>query len=169
MAAVHAGDRQACGSDQRMGAMTHDFLVMLRDEAQKLAGTIDRVLAEMRRAGMRRHAVHPHDRAQTSLVRGEGGVGGRLADHGGIDLRTAGGIELGAFAGDFLVGDEDAEQRARPCRAIGGEHAHGLQHRRERPLAVAGAATVEPSIRLPSGQTDRTTSHRPPAPRPYGC
>src|ERR1700690_4425887 len=102
MAAVHAGDRQARGANKGMRAMTHNFLVMLRDENEKLAGAIDRVLAKMRRAGMRRHAMHPHDRAQTSLVRGESRVRGRLADDDGIDLRITGGVELGAFAGDLL-------------------------------------------------------------------
>ena len=59
-----------------------------------------------------------------------------------------GGVVLGAFAGDLLVGDEDAQQRAGPSRALGCKHPHRFQHRGERPLAVAGAAPVEPPVRL---------------------
>ena len=114
----------------------------------KFAGTIDRVLAEMWRTGMRGHAVHAHDGTQTAFMSRKRRIRGRLADDRGIDLRAPGGIELGAFAGDFFIGDENTQQRARPCGAIGCEHAHGLQHRGQRPLAVAGAAAVKLSARL---------------------
>ncbi len=55
-------------------------------------------------------------------------------------------LEVGSPTGDLLIGDEDAEQRPRPRGALRREHPHCLQHRRERPLAVAGAAPVEPSV-----------------------
>ena len=78
----------------------------------------------------------------------EGCIRGGLADHRGINLGTACRVIFGAFACDFFIGDKDSQQRARPCGAIGCEHAHGLQHGRQRPLAVAGATPMQPPIRL---------------------
>src|SRR6516165_1241630 len=49
----------------------------------------------------------------------------------------------GPLAGDLLVRHEDTKHGSTPVRPRGLEHVHGFDHRHQRALGVASAASVE--------------------------
>ena len=125
------------------------------------AGTVDRVLAEVGRARMRRHAVHAHPRPQAALVGDDGAVRGRLADHGEIDLRPRRGVVPRALARHLLVADEDAEQSPAPVRGARRRIRIASTMAASGPFAVAARRGRTAFRRARADRTDRPDQPSP--------
>ena len=117
-----------------------ELAVALVEQGHEVAGGEDGIDAELRAPGMRRLAIRADERPQTSLVSRKDRVVRRLADHDKIGLRLLLHQRPRAAAVDLLVGDERQKQRAAPSVAPRGQQPPRLDHGRDRPLGVAGAA-----------------------------